>query len=211
MPNAYDYTALYWSVTVCGLMTVYSIYAFIYVLLKSSFRWVKFMLFLCVVQNANTVLLAVAVFLEITAWHQAHRDELMFIMGGSIFLFYFVSNLMYWLFGFKYWVISIEIPQLISQQQAELNPDKEIVRKERFCTEAKYNALNAVGILVNFAFCAWVGWKRAELDYESAVPPGASKRLTATVLDLYLVISGLLIVSALFLADSLRRLKQQFS
>jgi hypothetical protein len=123
MPNVYDYTALYWSVAICALMTVISVYAFIYVLLKSSFKWVQFMLFLCVIQNANTVVLAVAVFLEICPWHQAHRDELMIIMGVSIFLFYFVSNLMYWLFGFKYWVISIEIPQLITQQEAEINDE----------------------------------------------------------------------------------------
>ena len=53
----------------------------------------------------------------------------MYLIGLSIFLFYFVSNLIYWLFGFKYWVISIEIPQLISNQEAELfNSNKEIVR-----------------------------------------------------------------------------------
>lgn len=161
MPNVYDYTALYWSVTICGLTTIISVYAFIYVLLKSGLRWVQFMLFLCVIQNADTTVLAVALFLEISPWQQAHREELMYMIGISIFLFFFVSNLMYWLFGFKYWVISIEIPQLITQQEAEITNDKEDQRKKRFCSEAKYNALNAFGILVNLFFCAWVGWKRA--------------------------------------------------
>jgi hypothetical protein len=121
MVNIYDYTALYSSVTVCGLSAIYSVYAFIYALKHSNFKWVQFMLFLCIVQNANTVILAIAVFLEVTPWHQAHRMELMYIIGFSIFFFYFVSNLMYWLFGFKYWVISIEIPTLIAYQEVELS------------------------------------------------------------------------------------------
>jgi len=79
--------------------------------------------------------------------------------------------------------------------------------KERFCSEAKYNTLNVFGILINLFFCGLVAIKRAKMDYESAFPPGASRKLTKLVLDLYLAISGLLIVSALFLADALRRLK----
>ena len=103
----------------------------------------------------------------------------MYLIGFSIFIFYFVSNLMYWLFGFKYWVISIEIPQLISNQEAELfNSNKEIVRSERFCSETKYNLLNAIGIFINLFFCVLVAIKRAKLSYDMAEPPGASRRLT---------------------------------
>ena len=103
----------------------------------------------------------------------------MYLIGFSIFIFYFVSNLMYWLFGFKYWVISIEIPQLISNQEAELfNSNKEIVRSERFCSETKYNLLNAIGILLNLFFCVWVAIKRAQLSYDMAESPEASRRLT---------------------------------
>jgi len=72
MVNTYDYVALYWSVIMCGLMTLYSIYAFVYVMIKSKFKWVQFMLFLAIIQNANTVALAIAVFLEISPWHQTH-------------------------------------------------------------------------------------------------------------------------------------------
>jgi len=72
------------------------------------------MLFLCTIQNINMACLAIAVFLEVTPWHQAHRVELMYFMGVTIFLFNGVSNLLYWLFGFKYWVISIEIPTLMT-------------------------------------------------------------------------------------------------
>jgi len=64
--------------------------------------------------------------------------------------------------------------------------------------------------LVNLGVIAWVAVKRGQLDYQS-VNGGASFRLSKTVLDLYLIITGLLIVSACFLADALRRLSKQFN
>ena len=110
----YDTTALWSSVTMCSLMTIYSVYAFIYVLYNSKFRWVQFMLFLCIIQNADTTLLAIGVYWEVTPFHQENQDFLAWFMFVTIFFFYFTSNLLYWLFGFKYWVISIEIPNMIA-------------------------------------------------------------------------------------------------
>jgi hypothetical protein len=47
--NSYDYIALYTCVSIMVIMSIYSVYAFIYVSMKSQFKWVKFQLFLCVV------------------------------------------------------------------------------------------------------------------------------------------------------------------
>ena len=123
----------------------------------------------------------------------------------SVFLFYFVSNLMYWMFGFKYWVISIEVPRLIASTK-----DGTEGNHKSICSEAGYEALNWVGITINLAFCLWVGWKRGMLDYDSAFgkPP---KKLGNTSMILYVTITVLLIISAFFLADALRRLKKSFS
>ena len=54
--------------------------------------------------------LAVAVFLEVMPWHKTHEEKEKIFISVTIFFFYFICNWMYWLFGFKYWVISIEIP-----------------------------------------------------------------------------------------------------
>ena len=69
MPNAYDYGALWSSVAMTGGMTVVIMFILGYVCVKSQYRWVQFMLFLCLIQNIDTALLAIAVFLEVTDFH----------------------------------------------------------------------------------------------------------------------------------------------
>lgn len=77
----------------------------------------------------------------------------------TVFLFYFLSNLIYWLFGFKYWVISIEVPRSIAAKKKWRDEkDKSI------CTEAGYEILNWLGIIINLIFCLWLGWKRGVLE-----------------------------------------------
>jgi len=63
---------------------------------------------------------------------------------------------------------------------------------------------------VNFICCAWLAWKRGMLDYESTFGP-APHELGALVMKLFVLVTCLLIISACFLADALRRLKKQFS
>lgn len=113
--NIYDYVALYTCFTIMAIMSIYSIYALIYVSIKSQFKWVKLQLLLCVIQNINCMFLAVMVFLEISPYHAAHPDLTAYGIGFTVFGFYFFSNLMYWLFGFKYWVTSVEIPALVKE------------------------------------------------------------------------------------------------
>ena len=66
-------------------------------------------------------------------------------MGISDGLYYFISNLMYWLWSFKYWVISIEIPNVIAAQKARNDEDldvskrdTELIGKKSVCSESKY-------------------------------------------------------------------------
>ena len=119
-------------------------------------------------------------------------------------MFYFTSNLMYWLFGFKYWVISIEIPNMIEAAKEDGKQQK------RICSETRYKVLNWLGILVNFAVCAVLAWKRGLVNFISATKP-PSPQLLDTCLYLYFAVTFLIVVSAIFLADALRRLKNSFS
>ena len=49
MATESDVIALWTSVVMCSVMTLISLYAFIYVIRNSKFTWVQFMLFLCIV------------------------------------------------------------------------------------------------------------------------------------------------------------------
>ena len=82
------------------------------------------------------------------------------MMAISIFLFYFTSNLIYWIFGFKYWVISIEVPRLIAESKEGPQSNHKSI-----CTEARYKALNWIGILINLGFCLAVAWLRGKVEY----------------------------------------------
>ena len=68
-PNIYDKVCMYYSLPILAVMTAYSLYWFIYVIVKSKFRWVQFMLFLCVVQNADTFWIEVLNVTTVTPFH----------------------------------------------------------------------------------------------------------------------------------------------
>ena len=112
-PDTYDKVCLYVTLPMMAIMTAYSTYWLIYVLKNSTFRWVQFMLFLCVLQNLNSFWEGILYYTEAGKWHTNHPRAQAIMYSISVFLFYFISNLIYWLFGFKYWVISIEVPKSI--------------------------------------------------------------------------------------------------
>ena len=157
-PSTYNKADLFYLLPVMTLMTVYSLYWFIYVMMNSKFRWVQFMLFMCVIQNINTVWLVITRYLAVTEFIKMHTTTETMMYSINVFIFYFTGNLMYWMFGFKYWVISVEVPRLI-----DASKEGKEAKHKSFCSEASYNALNWVGIIVNLFFCICVGWKRALL------------------------------------------------
>jgi hypothetical protein len=154
------------------------------------------------------------VYLEISPWHQENPYLCAYGIGFTVFGFYFFSNLMYWLFGFKYWVTAVEIPALVAEHKASIESTRAsgvaANLEKRFWTETKYTVVNWIGIMSNVICCVWIGWKRGELDWYSILPGGASRELGMTVLYLELAISILLLISAFFLADALRRLRNEY-
>ena len=67
-PTVYNKIELYYSLPMLTVMIVYSTYWFIYVMKHSTFRWVQFMLLICVVQNINNFWLAILVYTEVTTF-----------------------------------------------------------------------------------------------------------------------------------------------
>jgi len=103
------------------------------------------------------------------------------------------------MFGFKYWVISVEVPLILGGK----------IENQR-SREMWYTALNFFMIAVNTFFCVWVSFARYKLSVESA-GMAAPRSLVDLVSDLYHVITALLFISAIFLADALRRIKKSLT
>jgi len=85
----------------------------IYVFKKSKFRWVKMMFTLCVLQNVFTLYLGFGDFYEQSKHSETNTIAMSFIVSSACFFFFMTTILLYWLFGFKYWVISIEVPRFL--------------------------------------------------------------------------------------------------
>ena len=69
--------------------------------------------------------------------------------------------------------------------------------------------MNWVGIIINLAACLWLAWKRGAMDYVSTFG-AASAELGALLMKLFILVTILLVISAMFLADALRRFKKSF-
>lgn len=69
--------------------------------------------------------------------------------------------------------------------------------------------LNWVGITINFIVCLSVAIIRGQVDYDTAYGP-APHGISALLMDLFILVTVLLTISACFLADALRRLKKSF-
>ena len=65
-------------------------------------------------------------------------------MGIVNFGFYGGANSVHWLFGFKYWVISKEMPKVVEGNQKNY-------KKNEKC----YKIINIIGLIVNLTMSAW--------------------------------------------------------
>ena len=168
------------------------------------------MIFLCVLENFGSCAYQFALWVELNPWAKNNEVGCSVLVGVSIFMFYFVENLMYWLFGFKYWVTSVEIQQIQEEQKTQSGRAvaAENIKKKRFCTETKYKVLSAFGGLVNLGICLWMCIERAQLTYFTLSSQETPEKKKYDFFDLEQAINGLLALSALFLADALRRLRK---
>ena len=69
---------------------------------------------LCVVQNFVTLFLSMSDYLEESEIYQKKTTLVAWLVAIAVFLWFFMSIMIYWLFGFKYWVISIEVPRYLN-------------------------------------------------------------------------------------------------
>lgn len=66
---------------------------------------------ICIIQDIETSQFELTQYLESDKTFRDNNVQLVTLgVSSSIFFFFFTNNLIYWLYGFKYWVISIEVP-----------------------------------------------------------------------------------------------------
>ena len=100
---------------------------------------------------------------------------------------------MHWLFSFKYWVISREVPKLFESKQISFK-------------EGSYRMINTIGCLVNIVPCLLIAYFRGKLTVDSANMNTPSVALINTLQGLYFCCTALQLVSGIVLADALRRI-----
>lgn len=95
------------------------------------------MIGLCVFSNCTTIFFLIIDRLELKEFHRNNQTLEAILMGFAILGWYGVQNVIYWLFGFKYWVISIEMP-LILNAKNDTDEERQEMKKKKFWTEKRY-------------------------------------------------------------------------
>lgn len=72
------------------------------------------------------------------------------LLGIAVFLFFLMTILIYWIFGFKYWVISNEVPRFLDNSE----------EYKRKCSETTYSIINFFAFGVIFLTCGFAGYFR---------------------------------------------------
>ena len=142
-------------VTIAEMSWVTVIASIIMVKIWFDYRF-RFLLLLClilIVTDISTALLAVGIGMENTNIHVERTLGLASEVGITTFFFNGGTLLLHWLFSFKYWVISLEIPKVLKATGTTLKS-----------SETKYKIYNAIGITVNMLFCVWVAVRRGQLS-----------------------------------------------
>ena len=199
----HEFTYIY-CMTMMSIAVFYAVYALLLVLRLSKFKWVQMMIAFCVVSNLTTIWFLVMEHYEKYPVQTNNPKEYCVITVFAVWSWYAMQNIIYWLFGFKYWVIAIEVPLMMSDEQLTVKEQK------RFWTEKRYRFVSTFGIVVNVVWCLFPGVMRALCGYYSTVYGHVSEQMTKT---LHIALYGqdaLLLLSAIFLMDAIRRFSSLF-
>jgi len=150
-----DEIGMYLTVTeMLGLSVIMSYYLY-YAFNRKIYNFMKLLIFLCLIADIGTAFLSIGLALETDpVYHKNHEVFVARLIGFDTLLFNLPTNLLHWVFAFKYWVISIEVPIALSSQAIKQQKTKENL----------YMALNLFMIAVNSFFCIWVSIERYKLS-----------------------------------------------
>ena len=194
-----DEIGMYLSDLEMAALTVFICFALYYAFKRKIYDFMKLLIILCLIADIGTAFLATGLALETDSiYHEDHKYFVARMIGWNTLIFNLPTNLMHWLFAFKYWVISVEVPRVLA---GEVSKDDQKKRERIYLT------FNIFMCLVNVVFCVWISIARYQLSIQSAGQPAPVSTVNK-VSDLYHVVTGLILVAAIFFADSLRRIKK---
>ena len=134
-----------------------------------------------------------------TPYFKSHVPTVAALTSVSIFLFYFANNSVYWLYGYKQWVISVYVPQV-----AKLSNSKSKI------TQRKYNIINMAGLGVIFAVSALMAVFRYFLITQFATNSDTRSDIIINMV-IGLLTEMMLLFSAILLYKALKRFQETFA
>jgi hypothetical protein len=91
-------------------------------------------------------------YLEESEIYQEKTTFVAWLVAIAVFIWFLMSIMIYWLFGFKYWVISIEVPRYLNGNAEE----------RRLCSETMFSLINFVAFTVMFVVCGFAAYFRGK-------------------------------------------------
>jgi len=116
------------------------------------------MFVLCIMQNFVTLFLSCGDYYEQSRYHTTHTDLVAWTISSAVFLFFFFTIIIYWLFGFKYWIISIEVPKFLNGYVPK-------------SPEARYETINFLAIAFLTISCGITAYFRFQLSTQNVGDP----------------------------------------
>ena len=142
------------SIVECSILLIALIVTLHKVCIHTRFTFLTTLICLYLITDVGTIILSIGIYFEQTEISDHHPYVLAITIGVSTFLFNFGTNTVLWLFSFKYWVISREVPKLFDGSQ--------VVRDERI-----YKVFKLLGLIANFTVCALFAYFRAKISFQT--------------------------------------------
>jgi hypothetical protein len=136
-----------------------------------------------------------------TAWSEG---LLTFIDVGG---YYTLNNVLNWMYGYKYWVMARTVPAIMEDDEPGSLPRVSLGKR---WTESDYDVLGYIGLGINLLVCLSLGASRVVMNVEKFNTGDYEHWVGSLVLGLYLSMTFLLILSAVLIADALRRITRDF-
>ena len=142
------------SIVECSILLIALIVTLHKVCTYTRFTFLTMLISLYLITDVATIILSIGIYYEHTQFSENYRYLLSVTIGVATFLFNFGTNTVLWLFSFKYWVISREVPKLFDGSQ--------VVRDERI-----YTVFKILGLIANFTVCALFAFFRAKISFQT--------------------------------------------
>ena len=142
------------SIIECSILLIALIVTMYKVCVYTRFTFLITLISLYLIADVSTIILSIGINYEQTDFSENHPYLIAISIGVSTFFFNFGTNTVLWLFSFKYWVISREVPKLFDGSQ--------VVRDER-----GYKVFKLLGLIANFTVCALFAYFRAKISFQT--------------------------------------------